>query len=199
MMHGSWDIECNRQNFLSFCPLPLTTWTINILKNEKNIWRYHHFTYLYHKWQSYEVWFLSYQAWQTRIFLSLWTIFCTNNPKNKNFEKLTKRPGNIIILHKCTKNHDHMLYCSLDMTRNRFNYFSFWASFYFFTSLTAQKIKIFLKMKKMPGNIIILHTCTKNYGQMMYGSWDMVCNRWSDRSTEKDIQRWVPHLKIIVH
>ena len=65
-----------------------------------------------------------------------------NNPKNQNFEKLKKTAGDIIILHKCTKNHDHMLYFSLDMVSNRFNYFSFWAIFYPFTSLTAQKVKI---------------------------------------------------------
>ena len=35
--------------------------------------------------------------------------------------------------------------------------------------LTAQKIKIFKKMKKTPGDIIILRKCTKNYDQMMYG------------------------------
>ena len=29
-------------------------------------------------------------------------------------------------------------------------------------------------MKKEPGDIIILHMCTKNYDQMMYGSWDVV-------------------------
>ena len=41
MMYGSWDIECGRQNFLSFwtifCPLTLlNTQRIKILKNEKN-------------------------------------------------------------------------------------------------------------------------------------------------------------------
>ena len=30
------------------------------------------------------------------------------------------------------------------------------------------------KKKKTPGDIIILHISTKNYDQMMYGSWDMV-------------------------
>ena len=49
--------------------------------------------------------------------------------KKKKFWKNEKTPG--------------MLYCSLDMPRNGFNcYFSFWAIFYPFTSLTAQKIKI---------------------------------------------------------
>ena len=34
------------------------------------------------------------------------------NPKNQNFEKINTAPGDIMILHKCTKNQDHMLYCS---------------------------------------------------------------------------------------
>ena len=33
-----------------------------------------------------------------------------NSPKNENFKKIKKTlSGDIIILHKCTKNHDHML------------------------------------------------------------------------------------------
>ena len=35
-----------------------------------------------------------------------------------------------------------MLYCSWDIVRDRYNYFSFWAIFCPFTLLTAQKIKI---------------------------------------------------------
>ena len=55
-------------------------------------------------------------------------------------------PGDIIILNKYTKSPDHMLHCSLDMGRNRFNcYFSFWAIFCPVTFLTARKIKIFKK------------------------------------------------------
>ena len=34
----------------------------------------------------------------------------------------------------------------------------------------------FEKMKKNPGNIIILHSCTTNSRHMMYGSWDIKCN-----------------------
>ena len=33
------------------------------------------------------------------------------------------------------------------------------------------------KSEKKHRDIIILHTCTKNYDQMMYGSWDMVRDR----------------------
>ena len=47
------------------------------------------------------------------------------NPKNPNFEKLTKTSGDIIILLNCTKNHDHILYCSINIARNGCNYLSF--------------------------------------------------------------------------
>ena len=132
MMYGSWDTECDRQNYLSFwtifCPLtPLTTPKTKFWKTEKNTWRYH-FTQVCHKWQSYDVWFLRYQAWQTEFFCHFGLLFALlppNNPKSQNFEKLKKIPGDITILHKCTKNHDHMLYCFIDVTCNRFNWFFF--------------------------------------------------------------------------
>ena len=67
------------------------------------------------------------------------------------------------------------------MARDRCNcYFLFWAIFCPFTTsppLTSQKIKIQKKKKekkKMPGDIIILHVCTKTYDQMMYSSGDTV-------------------------
>ena len=85
---------------------------------------------MYQKWQSYNVQFLRYQAWQTEFFVILdhfLPFYPPNNPKNQNFEKMETTTGDIIILHKCTKNHDHMLYNSLDMACNRCNcYFSFW-------------------------------------------------------------------------
>ena len=33
-------------------------------------------------------------------------------------------------------------------------------------------------------NIIILKMCTKNYDQMMHGSWDMARNGQKDRRTD---------------
>ena len=63
-----------------------------------------------------------------------------NNPKNQNFKKVKKAPGDTIILHKCTKNHDHMLFCSWDMVCDKCHcYFSFWA---IFCPYTTQKIEI---------------------------------------------------------
>ena len=76
--------------------------------------------------------------------------------KNQNFEKLKKTPGDIIILHRCTKNHDNIPYCSLDMVRNACHfYFLFRAIFCPFTSLTAEKSKL-TKVKNTPGDITIL-------------------------------------------
>ena len=37
----------------------------------------------------------------------------------------------------------------------------------------------------MSGDIIVLHLCTKNYGHMMYGSWDMVRNRRTDGQMDR--------------
>ena len=72
-----------------------------------------------------------------------------NSPKNQNFEKMKKTPGDIIILHTCTINYDQMLYSSWDMVHDRCNcYFSFWVIFCPFTPLTAQKMKVLKKWKK---------------------------------------------------
>ena len=90
--------------------------------------------------------------WQTEFFVILdrfLPFYPLNSPKNQNFEKLKKTSGDIITLHECTKNHDHMLYCSWDKPCDGCNcYFSFWAIFSPFTLLTAQKIKISKKRKQ---------------------------------------------------
>ena len=87
-------------------------------------------------------------------YFSFWLIFCPftllTALKIKIKKKKKKTCGDIIVLHKCTKNHDHMLYCSWDMARDRCNcYFLFWAISCPFTSLTAQKIKILKKWTKL--------------------------------------------------
>ena len=75
IIYSSWDIE---QNILKlvilghFLPFyPLKTPKIKILKNEKICWRYHHFTHVYQKSQSYDVWFLRYGVQQTEFFVIL--------------------------------------------------------------------------------------------------------------------------------
>ena len=91
---------------------------------------------------------------------------------------MKKIPGDIIILHKCIKDHDHMIYCSWDMAHDGCNcYFSFWAIFCPFTPLTTRKMKILKTYKKTPWDIIILYKCTQNHGHMLYYSWDMARDR----------------------
>ena len=65
-----------------------------------------------------------------------------NNPKNQNFEKKTKKfPEDIIILHRCTINDNHMMYGSWDIECDGQNFLSFWTVFCLEKVLT-RKIKI---------------------------------------------------------
>ena len=45
-------------------------------KMKKNIWRYHHFTEVYYKWQ----WFLRYEVQQADFISAFLAIFCPFNP-----------------------------------------------------------------------------------------------------------------------
>ena len=98
IIYGSSNIRCNRQKILSF-------WAIFCLyphhlppshppqqqpqkskfwRNEKTTATYD-FTHVHHKSQSYNVWFLMYEAWPTKLFVN-WDCFLpfypTNNPQN---------------------------------------------------------------------------------------------------------------------
>ena len=82
-------------------------------------------------------------------YFPFWPFFCPftppppNSPKKKISKKLKTTPGDVIVLHKWTKNHDYMLYCSWDMAYDLCNCcFQFWAIFCPFTPLTAQKMNI---------------------------------------------------------
>ena len=128
-----------------------------------------------------EVWCVTYVIVTFHFELFFCPFNPPNSPKNNNFKKLKTPPGYIIILHMCTKNHDHMLYCSWDMVHDWCNcYFSFWAFFALLPPpplpLTAPKMKISLKIKKNPRDIIILHKCTRNHDHMLYCFWDLECD-----------------------
>ena len=114
-------------------------------------------------------------------FLSFWTIFCPFTPlttrKIKILKNWKKKSGNIIILHMCTTNDNHMMYGSWDMKHDRQNFLSFWTVFLPFYLPNNLKNQNFEKLKKPPEDIIILHMCTINDNQMMYGSWDIEHDR----------------------
>ena len=82
LMYGSWDMERDEQNFLSFwtifCPFtPLWTQKIKILKKWKKYLKI--LSFYKHKWQSYDAWFLRYGVQRTEIFVIL-DCFCPFTP-----------------------------------------------------------------------------------------------------------------------
>ena len=94
MMHGSWDIKAQGIEFLAiwghFLPFdPLTTPKIKFLKKWKTLLEISSFyTSVHHKWQSYDVWFLKYEACRQNLSFSLFLPFyCSNSPKNQNKKK----------------------------------------------------------------------------------------------------------------
>ena len=74
-----------------------------------------------------------------------WTL---KNPKNQNFEKMKKIAGDIIILHMCTKNHNHVRYSSWDTEWEFFCHFGPFFALLTPSRLTTQKTKILKKWKK---------------------------------------------------
>ena len=94
--------------------------------------------------------FVRYRARQTEFFLILdqfLPFYSSNNLENQNFKKMKETSGDIIILHKCTINDNHMMYVSWVMKSDRQKK-DFWPFFWPFTPLTSQKIKILKKIKK---------------------------------------------------
>ena len=170
-------------HFLPFyhpSPLPpnLMILNIKILKKMKKMPRDIVLLYIhvYHKWRSYDIWFLKYKVWQTEIFDNLGHFLPfqpLKNLENQNFntEKNTWR-----YYHFTNMNDSHMMYGSSDMECNRHNFLSLWTDF---TLLPPSNLKNqnFEKMKKVTGDIIISHRCNINDNHMMYSSWDTKCNR----------------------
>ena len=105
------------------------------------------------------------------------------DPENKNFEKIKKAPEDI-ILQICTINNSHMMYGSWDTQCNRQIFFVILDHFLPFYPHNIPEHQNFEKIKKPPGDIIILHSCNINdnhiilrrcninNNHIMYGSWD---------------------------
>ena len=122
MMYGSWDTKCIRQKVFAILDHFLHFYPPRILKNQnfEKKWKNHlgilSLYTCYHKWQSHDVWFLRYGAWQIEFFVIwdlLFPFYALNNTKNQNLEKMKKLPGDI-ILHRCNTNENHMMYGSWD-------------------------------------------------------------------------------------
>ena len=153
-------------------------------KIKTNIWRYHYFTPVYQKSWWYDLQFLRYRAWQTEIgnFGSFLPFYLPKKPTIQNFEM--KELARDIILHMCTKNHNHMRYSFWDTESEGQIFFVILGHCFFLLpappppppTQQPRKSKLW-KNEKASGDVIILHMCTKNHNHMMYVFWDMECNR----------------------
>ena len=141
------------ENFLSlstvFCPFtPLRIQKIKILKNWKNAWRYYHFTHVHQKWQSYDVWFLRYEAWWTEFFVILdrfLPFYPCNNPKKLKFWKTEKKPWR--YYHFTHVYHKWQSWCMVPDIWSVTDFLSFWTIFWPFTPWKPEKSK-FCKNEK---------------------------------------------------
>ena len=98
--------------------------------------------------ENHDLWFLRYGVHEREFFLILdhfLPFYPLNNNENQNFEKMKKASGDVIILHMCTINGNHMMHGSLDIKCDRHNFLSLWGIFFPFTTLSTQKIKILKK------------------------------------------------------
>ena len=87
---------------------------------------------------------------------------------------MEKFAGNIVILHMCTKNHNHMLYGSWDTDK----YFCHFGQFFAILPppLMIPNIKTLKKMKKMAVNIILLYVHV--YHKWRYDIWFLKSKVW---------------------
>ena len=110
----------------NFCPFtPLTTQKIKILIKWKQKQKHLEISLFYTSVPKIVIICYTVPAiWRVMdvIFFSFWAIFLPfyppNDPKNQNIKKLNKLLD-IIILHMCTKNYDHLMYSSWEMVRYR--------------------------------------------------------------------------------
>ena len=119
------------------------------------------------------------KVWDRQNFLSFWAFFCPFSAltiQKIKILKLKKTPGDIIILHICNINDNHMMYGSWDKEHNRQNFLSFWT---ISPPYVSRKCK-FRKTEKTPGGIIILHMCTINDNHI-YSSREMNSDKTHDR------------------
>ena len=128
-------------------------------KNENNTWRCHHFTNMYHKWQSYDIWLLRYKCIFFCHLGPFFAILSPSQPKKWKHQKNEKKKCLEIssFYTSVLKNHDHMLSCSWDMARDIFNYyhfyFSFWAILFPFTPQLPKKWKFQKNDKNAWGHV----------------------------------------------
>ena len=155
MMYVFWDKKCNRQFFCHFEPffaLSPHYWPPKFKfekYEEKKSWRY-------------------YPYFCPLILLA--------KRKINILKKRKKKPEDIIILHFCTTNDDHIMYGSWDMECDRI-----FCHFWLFFALLPPNNPDTQNFEKWKKNAWIYYHFTNTYQMwksMMYGSWDIECDRF---------------------
>ena len=158
--------------------------------NEKDSWRYYHFTHVYHIWHPYDVWFLLW-IWSVtdmehdrQNFLSFWAIFCTftslkpwkikiSNKWNRSMKLSSfhaSAPNIMIICHTVPE-----IWCMMAVI------FIFILGYFlpFYPLLTQKSKKNFKKIK-------IAWRCYFTY---LHSSSEMVHNNWINRQTDGRMEK----------
>ena len=145
MLYCSWDMACDRCNYFSFWAIfyPFTPLRAPLQKKKKTTGDS---IILHKRTKIMTIGYTVPEIWHvTDVIIFHYGLFFVllpppfpppyNSQKNENFKKKKKKmPADIIILHKCTKTHDHKLYYSSDMVHDECNCsFSFWANLFPFT------------------------------------------------------------------
>ena len=94
-------------------------------------------------------------------------------PQRLRFEKNVQN----ILFHMCTINEDHMMYDSWDIRHDSQSFFIILDHFLPSDPPNNLKNQNFEKMKKTPGDIILLQLSITNNNHVIYSSLDMECNR----------------------
>ena len=155
---------------------------------KKSNWKYHHFTPVYQKSWSYALLILRYEQNKCNCCFPFWAIFCPFTPltaQNIKFRKNEKKRLEIPSFYTCVPKIMIICYTVPEIWHVTdviiiFNFRPFFA----ILPTNSPQIKIQKTEKKTPEDIIFLHMCTKNYDQIMYGSWDMVRIGRMDRKTD---------------
>ena len=102
------------------------------------------------------------------------------NPKNQNFEKMEKIAGDIIILHKCNKNHSHMRY-GLRFRVKLTDFLYIFAHFLSFYPPNNPENQNFENMKKASGRHHFTHVYQKSRSYFLRYRKIMLAEIWSAR------------------
>ena len=88
-----------------------------------------------------------------------------------NLIKVKKRPKNFIILHECTKIILIWLIVTKKWCAHQYRLFR---PLFALSTLFGPKYQKIWKIKEIPGDIIILHQCTKNWNHVIFNSQNVM-------------------------